>query len=621
MLDPELTNLTIGKNTDDELLNLRPARVLVVLLLRIKVNPSRERNLVLGATITEPDTQTAGKGGHIVDTIVERNEIDIVIRLHAEGFIKEEFAALLHHIILELGATEISAYGLKQLLLRQHLAERASQLGLLMLALRHLLDSLAEHILDVIALDLPDLSRELALQMNATIRLLPHVACEAEPHIVRKLGTLVIIAEVSVNHTSHIVLRTGTGSLDQINDVILADLLVSLGVIGLGPEEKRSHSQSLTILTERESVPLLNAVTLVELVRATRGEVQEGIQKIHMNVLQTLSDFLPILVVHRTLLAEIVDMGLDEAPLFLIQWTLAGLGTWRRTASSARLTASRRTTASGGHRTTSRDSLIGLLNLIVHLGCRFRHRRSLFGVCTNRELLDELDGDRGFLRVHRDFAAGLRTNPCDLVRKTACLLGFLEHPLLSVSENRLVLDVLPINDEGETAEEFTHSRNQSTTNGLLNETCGTDIGDHNMNARLAAMLFAINRGTSLFHDVDLGICGNREKLLRLFHLRLQKAHNLLLSMLVLDNVLGLNEVEIHAKLANWGRLFREMQWTLIVFDVLHIQLLELIHGIFGNEEGPRRSSEGGVRKHTTLLNATVFEELGEAHLCYHPTIS
>jgi hypothetical protein len=92
-------------------------------------------------------------------------------------------------------------------------------------------------------------------------------------------------------------------------------------------------------------------------------------------------------------------------------------------------------------------------------------------------------------------------------------------------------------------------------------------------------------------------------------------------MLMLDDILGVVEVEIHTKLADRGRLFREMKRSLIVFDVLHVELLEFIHRILRNEEGPRRSPEGGVRKHATLLNATIFEELGEAHLCYHPTIS
>ena len=340
-----------------------------------------------------------------------------------------------------------------------------------------------------------------------------------------------------------------------------------------------------------------------------------------MNVLQALTDFLPILVIHRTLLGEIVDMGLNEAPLFLIERTLAGLSTRRRSAGSTGLTTNCRTTTSGSHCPTARDAIVGLRNLVLHFGGRLGHRCRLIGIGTNRELLDELDGDRGLLRVHCDRTLGLRTDPCNLVWKTARLLGFLEHPLLSVSENGLVLDVLPINDEGETAEELTHSRNERTTDGLLNETRRTDVGNHDMDARLAAMLFVVNGGTCLFHDLDLRCRGNREKLLCLFHLGLEKVHDLLLRVLVLENVLGLNEVEIHAKLSDGGRLFREMQWTLIVFNMLHIQLLEFIHAILRNEEGPRRSPEGGVRKHTPLLNATVFEELGEAHLCYHPTIS
>ncbi len=460
VLDPELTNLAIRKNALNKPLNLRPADVFRVTLLGVKVNTRRERNVILRTTIAESDTQTAGKRRHVVDSIVERNEIDIVIGLHTEGLIEEELTALLHDIVLELRATEIRADLLKQLLLVEHLAERAAQLGLLMLTLRHLLNSLAEHVLDVVTLDLPDLRRELALKVNPAVRLFPHMAGEAEPHIVRKLGTLVVIAEVGVNHASHVVFRARAGRLNQVDDVVLADLLVSLGVIGLGPEEKRSHTETLAILAKRESVPLLNAVALVELVRAPRGEVEKGIQKIHMNVLQALTDFLPILVIHRTLLAEIVDMCLDEAPLFLVQRTLAGLSTRRGTTGSARLTTNCRTTASGSHCPTARDAIVRLRNLVLHFGGRLGHRRRLIGIGTNRELLDELDGDRGLLRVHCDRTLGLRTDPRNLVRKTARLLGFLEHPLLTVSENGLVLDVLPINDEGETAEELTHSRNE-----------------------------------------------------------------------------------------------------------------------------------------------------------------
>ena len=270
VLDPELTNLTIRENADDELLNLGPARVLLMLLLGIEVDTRRERNVILRTTIAEPHTQTAGKRRHVVDSIVERNEIDIVIGLHTERLIEEELTTLLHDIVLELRATEIRAHLLKQLLLVEHLAERAAQLGLLMLTLRHLLNPLAENILDVVTLDLPDLRRELALKVNPAVRLFPHMAREAEPHIVRKLGTLVIIAEVGMDDTSHIILRTRAGRLNQVDDVILADLLVSLGVIGLGPEEKRSHTETLPVLAKRESVPLLNAVALVELVRAPR---------------------------------------------------------------------------------------------------------------------------------------------------------------------------------------------------------------------------------------------------------------------------------------------------------------------------------------------------------------
>lgn len=390
MLDPELTNLTIRKNALQELLNLRPAGVFLVTLLGIKVNTRRERNLVLGTTIAESDTHPVGKGRHVIDTVVERDEIDVVIGLHAEGLVEEELTALLHHIVLELRTTEIRTDLLQKLLLVEHLAERASKLGLLVLTLGHLLNPLTEHILDVITLDLPDLRGELALKVDAAIRLLPHVIREAEPHIIGELSTFVVVAEVGVNHASHIILRTRAGRLDQVDDVILADLLVAFGVIGLGPVEKRTHTETLTILAEREAIPLLNAVPLIELVGAPRREVQKGIQEIHVNVLQALTDFLPILVIRCTVLGKIVDMSLNEAPFFLVELTLAGLRTRRRSTSSTRLSANRRTPTSRSHGTTSRDSLIRLLNLIVHLGSRFGHWSRLLGICTNRELLDEI---------------------------------------------------------------------------------------------------------------------------------------------------------------------------------------------------------------------------------------
>lgn len=139
-----------------------------------------------------------------------------------------------------------------------------------------------------------------------------------------------------------------------------------------------------------------------------------------------------------------------------------------------------------------------------------------------------------------------------------------------------------------------------------------------MNTRLAAMLFIINRGTSLFHDLNLGFLRENEKLLRLLHLGLQKVHDLLLCVLVLGDILGIDEVEVHTKLADRSRLFREMKRSLIVFDVLHVELLELIHAILRNEERSAWSAESGVRKHATLLNATIFEELGEAHSVLPP---
>lgn len=270
VLDPELTNLTIRKDALEELLNLRPAGVLVVTLLGIKVDTRRERNLVFRATIAKSHTHTIGKRRHVVDAIVKRDEVDVVIGLHAEGLVEEELAALLHHVVLELRATEIGTDLLQKLLLIQHLAERATKLRLLVLTLGHLLNSLTEHVLDVVTLDLPDLRRELALKMDAAIRLLPHMIREAEPHIVRELGTLVVVAEVSMNHASHIILRTRAGRLNQVDNVILADLLVAFGIIGLGPVKQRTHSETLTILAEREAIPLLNAVALVELVGATR---------------------------------------------------------------------------------------------------------------------------------------------------------------------------------------------------------------------------------------------------------------------------------------------------------------------------------------------------------------
>lgn len=622
MLDPELADLLIRKHAADELLNLRPAGVFVLLLVGLLVDTRGERNLVFGTTIAESNPETIRLRGHVVHAIIERDQVAVLVRLHREGLIEEELAALLHDIVLELGATEIRADLLKQLLLVQELAERATELGLLVLTLLHLFNALAQHVLDVVALDLPDLRGELALEMDTAIRLLPDVAGVAEPHAVRKARTLVLVTEVGVHDARHIVLRARARRLNQVDDVILADFLVALRVVRLGPEQERPHTETLTVLAEREAVPLLNAVALVELVRAAAGEVKEGVQEIDVDVLQTLTDFLPVLVVRGTHLREIVDVCLDETALLLIERTLTRLRTRRRTARSSRVTASRRTTARRSCRTTPGDAIVGVGDLRVHLVGGFRHRRALLGIRANRELLDEIDAERRLLGVHVHHPTRLAANPRDLVRKTARLLRFLEHPLLTVAKHRLVLDVLPVIRERKPGEELGHARNHRTANGLLNETRSADVGNHDMNARLGAVLFGVDGRACLFHDLDFGLGRDHQELLDLLHVRRQEVDDLLLRVLVLGHVLGVVEVQVHAKLADRGRLFREMQRSLIVFDVLHVKVVEFVHLVLGDEEGPRRSPEGGVRKHTTLAHAVIFEELVEAHsVLLLPTIS
>lgn len=479
MTEELLTDFRIRQNLSNEGFNLGPFRIFMLGTIRIKVNARGETQVIFLPSIAKLES------GEIENTIVERNQILVRIDLLGELLIEEELAAFLHDVILELGCLELGVDLLqtRTLLLNLTLLTEST----ISLSFRKTVDQIPCHhlIAELLGLlkELPcNFLGKLELKIHTPIGLLPDVTHPAIPHVLAEIRALVVITELGMNHTSHIVLCAGDRSHEETFEVIIFDGKVRLGIVLTRPIAKRATPETLAIVLEGQGIPLVDAIEFIVLGRILGAEIKEDIQKIDVNVVKAETDIDPIRITLCAFGIQVHHVGLDVLLLFGIQRALNATRRRRRTGTRLVPPCSR-TSTSRKNRTPTRNSRIrNLANTAVELLGFFRHGRFLLVRTTQRETLHEIDGRLGNLLTFREFAILKTENLGDEIRK--CVRIILARPLQSprngTIHNAFILNLLPGFRERKTRKVGIHRLDKFTTNSLFNKLVRLEIGNDHM---------------------------------------------------------------------------------------------------------------------------------------------
>ena len=289
-----LANRRVRQHIVEELVQLRPAGVCIVRLVRVELQVGAERDVILRLSIAELEGQS------VEHAICECDQILVLIHLGRKLLVQEQLATLLHDVLLEPSHAQLLAHVSVRMLLLLGLTEVTA--CRIVLSLGTLRESVCRHhVTNLILLSqevAEHIARQAALQRHTLICLTPGVTSEPIPRRRTETRALELIAELCVHNLRHIVLRLRVRCLIQkaIN-IPLLNLNVSVEVVGARPVTKAADSQLGSVVAEVEPHPLTHRLTRIVLaVRTLRTELIPHIGEIRMDVLQAMSDVRPLIV-------------------------------------------------------------------------------------------------------------------------------------------------------------------------------------------------------------------------------------------------------------------------------------------------------------------------------------